>query len=203
MDFPRSRGLSCSTRKAALTPGHSSKAVSRKHKPTPQHRVSEQWADGCRERGTEGSNPSLSSGESSTNLDKRTWTSAISPVLWLWRHAPLPRPQSRLPRRSHRVAVTWIPRDRHCRTPGTEEARLARASLLKVMTTRAPDSENRRALAGHRVCYSRPVKPIPVASRSARSSILADQGIDVRHSSAAYGLEPRLQHPALHCRRMP
>lgn len=41
-----------------------------------------------------------SSGESS-----RTWTSAISPVLWSWRHAPLPRPQSRLPRRSHRVAI--------------------------------------------------------------------------------------------------
>jgi hypothetical protein len=35
---------------------------------------------------------------------QRTWTSAISPVLWAWRHAPLPR-KSRLPRRSHRVAI--------------------------------------------------------------------------------------------------
>jgi hypothetical protein len=63
MDFPRSGGLSCSTRKAALTPGHSSKAVPRKHEPT-RTECQSSGRMGVEKGGTEGSNPSPSSGES-------------------------------------------------------------------------------------------------------------------------------------------
>jgi hypothetical protein len=57
MDFPRSGGLSCSTRKAALTPGHSSKAVPRKHEPT-RTECQSSGRMGVEKGGTEGSNPS-------------------------------------------------------------------------------------------------------------------------------------------------